>query len=116
PFGLAVDDRGDVFNFDAGKGRLVHYPADHPVTGAATVIAGLGDCLGPGCLAKDTQLGFVQCIVIDPADGTLTMSDSDLRRVRRIVPLPTATGGRDYANALMIDVAGGGAPADGVGD
>ena len=116
PFGLAVDDRGDVFNFDAGKGRLVHYPADHPVTGAATVIAGLGDCLGPGCLAKDTQLGFVQCIVIDPADGTLTMSDSDLRRVRRIVPLPTPTGGRDYANALMIDVAGGGAPADGVGD
>jgi sugar lactone lactonase YvrE len=103
PQQLAIDPLGNLYTPEAFTGRLQKVdPA-----GKVTTIAGTGrpaDRRGDGGLAVDARLYSPWGVALDRA-GNLYISDFPDGRVRKISP-----------DGKINTVAGGGQPADGVGD
>ena len=107
PWGLTID-RGFLYitemGFDGNRVRRVNLSTNviETIAGATDGSAGFSGDGGPALAAKlDTPAG-----VVADADGNLFVSDLQNGRVRRI----------DAATKVITTYAGGGSPADGVGD
>jgi hypothetical protein len=103
PVGLAVDPMGNLLIVDRGNQRVRKVDT----SGIITTVAGGGhpaDGRGDGGLATDAHLTFPLHLALDQA-GSLYISDPFDYRVRRVSP-----------DGRITTVAGGGSPADGVGD
>jgi hypothetical protein len=102
PLDTAVDARGNLFicDFRHHRVRMVT-PA-----GTITTVAGTGQAgfAGDGGPAAAAQLAFPSGVVVDNA-GHLYIADLDNQRVRMVGP-----------EGMIRTVAGGGNPADGLGD
>ena len=83
PYGLAVDDVGDVYFSDMGAARVRKISAD----GKITTVAGTGTrgFIGDGGVATAAQLNSPLGIALDSA-GNLYISDSVVSRVRQVSP------------------------------
>ena len=102
PSHVAVADDGTLYISDTGNGRIRRVAPN----GVMTTVAGGGDpgSLGDGGPATNASLSRPRGIAL-AKDGTLYVADTGHDRVRRITP----DGG-------IATAAGGGAPADGLGD
>jgi sugar lactone lactonase YvrE len=103
PQQLAVDPSGNLYTAELFAHRIRKVdPA-----GKVTTVAGIGhpaDGRGDGGLAVDARLYTPEGVALDPS-GNLYISDFPDGRVRKVSP-----------DGKIITVAGGGQPADGVGD
>jgi sugar lactone lactonase YvrE len=99
PTGLATDARGNLFIADVGRIRMVT-PAGTISTVAGTGQAGFTGDGGPAVAAQVDPWD----VVVDDA-GRLYITDPDHHRVRMVAP-----------DGTISTVAGGGNPADGLGD
>ncbi len=102
PRGLAIDGGGDIFIADTGNHRIrrVNF------LGVIQTVAGDGtmEFAGDGGKAIGASLQSPQGIAFD-GQGNLLIADSGNQRVRRMDP-----------QGNILTIAGGGAPADGIGD
>lgn len=107
PWGVEFDAAGNLFIADAFNDRIRRVDAD---TGLIATIAGGGDFgfLGDGGPATEAfiKLGEPSGLALDATGNILYVSDVFHNRVRRI----------DLASGIITTLAGGGAPADGLGD
>jgi sugar lactone lactonase YvrE len=103
PFQLALDSQGNLYIADGGNNRVRKVSLD----GIITTVAGGGhpaDGRGDGGLATQARLRFLIGVCVDPA-GNLFVTDFPDGRVRKV-----------STDGTISTVAGGGHPADGVGD
>ena len=102
PSDVAVADDGTLYISDTGNARIRRVTPN----GVITTIAGGGDpaALGDGGPATSASLRQARGIALAP-DGTVFVADTGHDRVRRITP-----------DGRISTAAGGGTPADGVGD
>ena len=102
PSDVAVADDGTLYISDTGNARIRRVDTK----GIITTVAGGGDptALGDGGPATSASLSRPRGLTV-AADGTLYVADTGHNRVRRITP-----------NGRIATAAGGGAPADGLGD
>src|SRR6266480_4387459 len=103
PIGVRVDDGGNLFITDLYNHRVRRVDAS---TGIITTFAGNGESgfSGDGGLA--TNAGMAPAGVAIDSSGNLVIADANSRRIRRI----------DASTGKITTVAGGGNPADGLGD
>ena len=89
PYGITVDDSGNIFFDDGGNNRVRKIAAN---TGIITTIAGngTGGYSGDGGLATSAQVQFPSAITLDSA-GNLYFADELNHRVRRIDTAGTIT-------------------------
>jgi hypothetical protein len=82
PWGLAVDDGGNVFIADMGNHRIRRLIA---ATGVITTVAGtgVGGFSGDGGPATSASLLFPMAVLIDQT-GNVLIADSDNHRIRRV--------------------------------
>src|SRR6266566_1923388 len=104
PAGVAIDSSGNLVIADANSRRIRRIDIS---TNIITTLAGDGELrfYGDGGPALDASLYVPQGLTADPS-GNLLAYDTNNRRIRRI----------DAATGKIITVAGGGDPADGLGD
>ena len=102
PDGLAVDAEGAVFISDRDNQRVRRVDPD----GTIETVAGTGTYgySGDGGPATSAKLSGPRGLAIGP-DGTLYIADEGANRIRHV-----------KANGDIETVAGGGSPADGLGD
>lgn len=102
PFGVDVDDTGNVYVADWLNNRVRRVDA----SGVITTVAGTGGdgFSGDGGPASDAQLGRPTDVAVDE-EGSLYIADRDNARVRWV-----------NSSGMIATVAGGGDPEDGVGD
>jgi len=100
--GLAVDGGGNLFIGDDGNRRVRRVSPD----GTLTTVVGTGQAgfSGDGGPALQAQISAAIGLVVD-AHGNLLIADVGNSRVRKVSP-----------DGIITTVAGGGSPADGVGD
>ena len=98
PIGVAYDAAGNVFFADSGNDRIRKIDT----AGVITTVAGGG--VGDGLPATSALLSSPRGLVTDAA-GNLLVADCGNHRVRRI-----------DASGIISTLAGGGSPANGVGD
>ncbi len=104
PRGLALAPDGSLYLSDSNNGRVRRVDTS---TGVITTVAGGGSPAGngDGGLATEAKLIFPYGLAIDDA-GHLYIADEFEARVRRV----------DAVSGIITTVAGGGAPAEGIGD
>ncbi len=104
PAGVAIDSSGNLVIADANSRRIRRIDIS---TNIITTLAGDGELrfYGDGGPALDASLYVPQGLTADPS-GNLLAYDTNNRRIRRI----------DAATGKITTVAGGGNPADGLGD
>lgn len=105
PLGVAVDAEGNILIADSNYNRVRKVDT---ATGTITTIAGIstgtfGGFSGDGGPAMEAELDFPVDVTID-GEGNLYIVDGF--RVRRV----------DVSTEIISTVAGGGSPADGLGD
>jgi len=102
PWGVAVGPDGSIYVADSANDRLRRIDP----TGIITTIAGtgVGGFSGDGGPATKARLSFPEGIAVGP-DGSIYFGDEGNARVRKIDP-----------DGIITTVAGGGSPADGLGD
>src|SRR6266513_2910767 len=104
PAGVAIDSSGNLVIADANSRRIRRIDIS---TNIITTLAGDGELrfYGDGGSALDASLYVPQGLTADPS-GNLLAYDTNNRRIRRI----------DASTGKITTVAGGGNPADGLGD
>jgi sugar lactone lactonase YvrE len=104
PRGIVFDSAGNLYVAQDAASQVVRIDR---ATGILTTIAGNGGSgfSGDGVLAPFATLNRPREIVLDSANN-LYIADSANNRVRRI----------DLATGIITTIAGGGTPADGIGD
>src|SRR5437879_5961263 len=104
PAGVAIDSSGNLVIADANSRRIRRIDIS---TNIISTLAGDGELrfYGDGGPALDASLYVPQGLTADPS-GNLLAYDTNNRRIRRI----------DAATGKITTVAGGGDPADGIGD
>src|SRR5437016_4233663 len=104
PAGVAIDSSGNLVIADANSRRIRRIDIS---TNIISTLAGDGELrfYGDGGPALDASLYVPQGLTADPS-GNLLAYDTNNRRIRRI----------DAATGKITTVAGGGDPADGLGD
>ena len=87
PFGVAVDNAGDIFIADFGNNRIRKVTAS---TGVITTVAGAGsgcsqetDSVGDGCPATSAELSNPTGVAVDSA-GNFYIADQSNQRVRAV--------------------------------
>jgi sugar lactone lactonase YvrE len=105
PFGIASDAAGDRFiacgNADGGIGNRIRRIDP---TGIITTVAGSGKFGFSGDGGPATSAGMAPLAVTVDTDGNLYIADFNNNRVRKV------------SGGIITTVAGGGNPADGLGD
>jgi RHS repeat-associated protein len=103
PTGVAIGPDGSFFIAQQSGFSLIHRVAPN---GIITTVAGNGTpgYSGDGGPATQAQLNFPSGVAVGP-DGSLFIADSNNLRIRRVRP-----------DGIITTVAGGGNPADGLGD
>src|SRR5438552_15179672 len=104
PEGIAVDSGGNLYIAQFGSHRIRKVEA---MTAIITTVAGtgVGGSGGDGGPATAAQLNTPRGVALD-SRGNLYIGDSANNLVRRV----------DATTGIITTVAGGGAPADGLGD
>jgi len=102
PSGIAFAPDGSLYVADTDNDRVRRVRPD----GTVATVAGNGTfgSTGDGGPATEARLGLPRAVTIGP-DGSLYIADYASNRVRRVSP-----------TGVIDTVAGGGAPADGIGD
>lgn len=103
--GIAVDGAGNLFVADAQNGRVRRVDAQtavvRTIAGNGTV-SDLGQPNGDGGPATLASLSFPSAVALEPGDGSLLVTDTYHRRVRRVAlaagTISTAAGDGDYSN------------------
>jgi sugar lactone lactonase YvrE len=103
PSAVFVDGAGNLFISDAGNNRIRRVDT----TGAIRTVAGNGTSgfSGDGGLATSAGMGFARGVFVDRT-GNLFIADGFNNRIRKV----------DATTGTIQTVAGGGAPAVGLGD
>lgn len=104
PRGIAVAPNGELYISDFGHHRIVKVDRSGLVRGVAGTYTSVGAFAGDGGPALNARLNGPTSLAFGP-DGSLYLNDSGNDRIRRIAP-----------SGSITTVAGGGTPADGLGD
>ena len=102
PTGVTVDEDGNVYIADTWSHRIRKVDAD----GIISTLAGTGmlGYSGDGGLAASAQLRAPSGVAVDSA-GNAYIADYGNQRIRKV-----------GADGIVFTIAGGGSPADGIGD
>jgi sugar lactone lactonase YvrE len=138
PLRLAIDDSRNLFIADADNGRVRRVGPE----GMISSVAGGGKATGDGGLAIQAQLQEPDAVAVDATGDLFVMDTAGIGRVRKVDPIGVITTvARNLSDLVGIDpsgtvfivdgnnrvkkanpdgsssiVAGGGHPADGIGD